>query len=132
MYTEAFEAACPYYLSLGMPWDLFWHGDPWAVRAYRESDRLSMRRADRLAWLQGLYVYRAMGLMAPAYRTFSKHGPRKYDPVPLMDAAEASERRREETLRENGRLAAMDIARWVDAFNGKAGQATGEGVGDDG
>lgn len=93
---------------------MYWHGDPEAVRFFREADRLSMRRADYLAWAQGRYVYDAMGSMAPLYRTFSKRGARKYLEKPYTRLAddEARQRTREQQL-ENGRLVAMEIARRI-------------------
>lgn len=100
-----------------MPYDLFWHGDPEAVRPYREADRLSMRRADQAAWLQGRYVYDAMLSAAPLYMTFHRtHRPQPYDELPYTERTEQEEaRRKAERELDNGRRAALDIARWVEA-----------------
>lgn len=110
--------ACPYYLSIGMPYDLFWHGEPWAVRLYRESDRLSMRRADYMAWLQGRYVYDAMCQVAPAYRTFSKRPkPRPYTEKPYSELLDDREREKtHEQQLQNGRIVAERIARMVNRW----------------
>lgn len=104
-----------------MPYDLFWHGDPEAARAYRESDRLSLRRADALAWQQGRYVYDAMLCAAPPFITFHKtHKPQPYDEMPYSERTEREERQRKQRAQlENGRLAALDLVRWVDGFNAK-------------
>lgn len=101
-----------------MSYDLFWYGDPSAVRLFRESDRLSMCRADYLAWLQGRYVYDAMCLVAPAYRTFSKRPkPRPYVEKPYMERLEDIEREKtHERQLENGRIAAERIARMVNRW----------------
>lgn len=106
-----------------MSYELYWHGDPEAVRPYREADRLSMRRADRLAWVQGRYVYDAMGAMAPLFRTFSKRGARKYVEKPYMELAddEARQQTREQQL-ENGRLVAMEIARRIGRWERDQGE----------
>lgn len=97
-----------------MPWELYWHGDPWAVRAYREADRLAAERRDRDLWLQGRYVYDAMLCAAPLFMTFHKtHRPHDYLEAPYTQLERERERRREEREYENGLLAAQDIARWA-------------------
>lgn len=42
----------------------FWHGDVWLVKAYRKAHKLKIEEANHLAWLQGLYVYQAVGTVA--------------------------------------------------------------------
>ena len=50
----------PYYLSLGMSIEDYWHGDPCIFKAYREADTLRQERENQAAWLNGLYVYDAL------------------------------------------------------------------------
>lgn len=122
--TSAFEKACPYYLSLGMSWELFWHGDPEAVRFYREKDALETRRADSLAWLQGRYVYDAMLRAAPPFQTFSKsHRAHPYIEAPYRELQDRRER--EKTLAQklkNGEMVAARLAqefgRWKERNGG--------------
>lgn len=98
-----------------MPWELYWHGDPQAVRLYRESDRLSIERRDRELWLQGRYVYDAMLCAAPPFMTFHKtHRPHPYDELPYSERTAERERERQDAAqRQNAHDAAMDIARWA-------------------
>lgn len=106
------------YMSIGMTWDEFWHGDPRMAEAYREADRLRTRKRDQELWLQGRYVYDAMIAAAPLYQTFSKtHRARKYCEKPYMQAVE--DKKHEEDLEVRlangkalaGRLAGM-IGGW--------------------
>lgn len=57
---EIFERDFPYFLSIGMSYDQYWHGDVLLAKAYYEADRKRMEREDLNAWLNGLYVYKAM------------------------------------------------------------------------
>lgn len=122
--TSAFEKACPHYLSMGMSWELFWHGPAEAVKHYREKDRLDLKRADALAWLQGKYVYDAMLRAAPPFQTFSKtHRAHPYNEAPYEELAERRER--EKTLAQrlsNGELVAKKLAeefgRWKEKNGG--------------
>ena len=122
--TSAFEKACPYYLSIGMSWDMFWHGEPSAVIAYREKDALELRRADYMAWLQGRYVYDAMLCAAPPFQTFSKtHRPHKYLEAPYKELQDRMEREKTQAQKlKNGelvaRLLAEEFGRWKERNGG--------------
>lgn len=104
-----------------MTWDMFWHGDPSAVRFFREADRLSMKRADYMAWIQGSYVYDALCATAPILNAMSDaKGPRDYDKEPYLEVAERKER--EKTLQsrlDNGRRVAEHLAAMVAAYKAK-------------
>lgn len=41
--------------------DQFWEQDPWLAAAYRETDSLRNQRKSEEMWLQGLYIYNAVG-----------------------------------------------------------------------
>lgn len=124
-YKNAFEEAFPYYLSIGMTPDDYWHGDPGLVRFYRAADKASMKRADYIAWLQGRYVYDAIGANAPIFRALSKaRKANKYVEKPYLEQMEDRERQKElDTQLANGRMAAEDIARRISRFKQKHGEA---------
>lgn len=88
-----------------MTWDQYWHGDVWMVEAFREADRLRQQRANTEAWLQGSYIYDAVGRLAPILRAFARKGakpvPYLSEPYPL--GGEKSEQDKER-LAENERL----------------------------
>lgn len=66
--TECFEDVFPYYLSIGMTYEQFWHGNVYLVRAYRKADKLRKQRQNEAAWLQGAYIYDAILSAAPFFR----------------------------------------------------------------
>ena len=59
-YTKIFEEAFPYYLSIGMTYDLYWYGEPNLVKAYRQAEEMRVDRMNYEKWLQGLYIYNRM------------------------------------------------------------------------
>lgn len=65
-----------------MTWEQYWYGDVWMVRAFREAEKLRQQRANTAAWLQGAYVYDAIGRIAPALHPFPKKGTK---PLPYLD-----------------------------------------------
>lgn len=117
----------PYYLSVGMAPQDFWHGDPELVRIYRSADELRVRRADSLAWLQGMYVYEAICDAAPILRPLSKaRKPIEYAKKPYLRLAYDKERENElETRLANGRVAAQLIAARVDRAKEARARANG-------
>ena len=56
-----FDNALPYYLMIGMPYELYWDGRPELVIPYRKADILRQKRSNNDAWLQGVYFMRAIG-----------------------------------------------------------------------
>lgn len=58
--TEIFEECCPFYLSIGMSYDEFWHGNADLPRYYRKAYKLRQEKVNQDAWLNGLYVYDAL------------------------------------------------------------------------
>ena len=59
-------------MSIGMTYDQYWNGDVWMVRDFLKAHKLKLEEQNRHAWIQGLYVYSAIGSMVPALRAFSK------------------------------------------------------------
>lgn len=51
---------CPIYMTFGMTYEQYWHGDPCAVIAYREAFKLKRRMENENMWLQGLYFCNAL------------------------------------------------------------------------
>lgn len=80
---DFFEKHLPYYISVGMTPDQYWHGDPTLTKAYREADKIQVERENYFAWLQGLYNYEAFLCASPVLRAFVKRNTR---PQPYMEA----------------------------------------------
>lgn len=62
-------------MSYGMTPDEFWNGHCKLAVSYREKSRLEREKVNEQLWLQGMYIYDAVG------RLFSKH-PKKYPERP--------------------------------------------------
>lgn len=57
---ERFDEAFPYYLVMGMTYELYWDGRPELASLYRKADKIMQQRKNDEAWLQGAYVQRAV------------------------------------------------------------------------
>jgi len=87
-YSEVFDAAFPEYLAMGMTYDLYWHGDASLVKAFRKAKKIRREEKNFELWLQGKYIYEAIGALAPILRTSLSKTPAKAEkyvskPYPL-------------------------------------------------
>lgn len=71
-YTKYFEEACPIYMSYGLSYEDFWHGDPYKAKYMKETYQIKLKQLDEQMWIQGMYIYAAIGQMAPILHPFSK------------------------------------------------------------
>ena len=115
-YTEIFNEAFPYYLSIGMSYELYWYGEPNLVKAFREADELRVDRMNYEAWLQGLYVYQAVGALYPVFNPFSKQ---KKAEEYLKEPIVITERARNQKAMEEGNKMANFLKAWADALKDK-------------
>ena len=72
----------------------FWHQDSTLVIAYRKAEELRQRKQDCDAWLQGLYVYHAIGALVPVLRAFGSGKAEPYLEAPLLEPKEHAQRRK--------------------------------------
>lgn len=88
-FTEAFEDAFPYYLAIGMPSDEYWNGRGELVAGYREAHERKTNQENFMLWLQGLYIYQAIGSLAPALNAMGKGKVKDYieKPIPITESA---------------------------------------------
>lgn len=115
-YTEICEEAFPYYLSIGMSYELFWFGEPKLVKAYRLADEMRIDRMNYEKWLQGLYIYQCIGALQPILNPFSKkHKPDEYLKEPIIITERARNRKE---LEEANKTAAF-LKAWVDGIKNK-------------
>lgn len=115
-YTETFNEAFPYYLSIGMSYELYWYGEPNLVKAYREADELRVDRMNHEAWIQGMYVYHAVGALYPLFNPFSKQ---KKAEEYLKEPIVITERARNQKAMEEGNKMANFLKAWADALKDK-------------
>lgn len=61
-------------MAMGMPPEEYWNGDPALLKAYRKVDEIKRERDNEMLWLQGMYIYEAIGDLAPILHAFAKKG----------------------------------------------------------
>lgn len=120
-YSEVFDELCPYYLSIGMSYDLYWQGDVCAVRHFRKADKLRQKRRNTELWLQGLYVYEAIGDMTPVLRPFAKNGtkPVEYPSEPYALNKEDIEAKRKREREAKTEALRIKLKTWAAEVNKK-------------
>ena len=57
---QRFDEAFPYYLVMGMSYELYWDGRPELASLYRQADKIMQQRKNNDAWLQGIYFRMAV------------------------------------------------------------------------
>lgn len=113
-YTDIFYENLPYYLAIGMPYDLYWEGNPNLVKVYREREDIKRTIENQKLYLQGYYFYEALLRSSPVINAFSKDPkpiPYLDNPIPLTEQ-EIREYERRKELNRIARLKAV-MERWV-------------------
>ena len=59
-------------MAMGMPYELFWDGDPTAVKQFRQAYDLKLEQENSMLWLQGRYIYDALLKVYPAFNALTK------------------------------------------------------------
>lgn len=121
-YTQQFEEACPFYLSMGMTADEFWNQDCMLVKFYRKANEIRIKRKNEELWLQGMYIYQALISAAPMLHAFAKPGtkPAPYldKPMPLTEK-EAKEREEAERIARFEKMRAIMMSKAQQAVSKK-------------
>ena len=102
-FAKYIDGELPVYMAMGMTPDEYWNGDPALLKAYRKMDEIKRERENEMLWLQGMYIYEAIGDLAPILHAFAKKGreakPYAERPYPitkrLKKEAEAAKEQRE-------------------------------------
>ena len=92
-----------YAITLGMSYNDYWIDEPDLINCYIEAEKIRERKKNQELWLQGAYIYQAIGCLYPLFNPFSKeHKAREYlkQPFPLTEEErqEQFERRLERYL----------------------------------
>lgn len=89
------DELCAYALSIGMTYEQYWYDDPKILNTFIKAEEYRRTRKNQELWLQGLYVYQAIGTLVPVLNPFSKdHKAKPYlkEPIPISEK-EVEERR---------------------------------------
>lgn len=68
------------------------------IHAFREAENLRRKRDNAMAWLQGAYVYDAIGCLVPVLQAFPKKGakPQPYVSMPYGEEKSVEDMTEEE------------------------------------
>lgn len=126
-YTEIFEKQFPHYLAIGMTPHMYWHEDCTLVKAYREADRIKLKRMNEEQWLQGRYFYDALLCASPMFVAFAKNAK----PIPYPDTPYAIDEDSKKEIEAKKEKAEYDAqkAKWnrmMNAVNAKFARKAGE------
>ena len=127
---SVFEKACPNYMAMGMSYDQYWDGDVSAHKMYAKAEKQRIITQNRMAWLQGLYVYEAIIDATPYFKAFSKHKPKPFVEQPYDIFPDEAQRRKEKEERERYEHIKGKVASFAKAFNEKRKENEMKGVED--
>lgn len=85
---EYFDRLFEYALSIGMTPYQFWEEDVELFNRYYGAEMIRQRKRNNEIWLQGLYIYNAIGCLAPILNMGSKdHKAKPYmsKPIPITE-----------------------------------------------
>ena len=101
-YTEYFEEYCPVYMGMGMTHSQYWDDDVEIARYTYKSYMFRREQENYMLWLQGFYVYQAIGANAPIFNAFAKKGTKQapYLEKPIPITKEEEKKNEEEKQRE--------------------------------
>jgi len=114
-----------------MTYEQFWDGDVDIAKAYRKAHEIKRREYDQQAWVQGAYIYHAIGALAPALKAFAKGQVKPYleHPFTYEEQPKATVKSKEERSDEKA-LTWMEM--WAISFNENFDKKGGDSVGRDG
>lgn len=116
-YSEYIKSYCSFYMSIGMSYEEYWHGDNDAPQYYYKAYKLKKRMENERLWLQGLYNYNALVSASPCFNSFKPRDPIKYMDNPM---AIDEDMKRELAERDNQiakETAMADFKGFVTRFN---------------
>lgn len=136
-FAELADELCPQYMSIGVSFQEYWHGDYTQLAYYAKAFEVQRERANHDAWLQGAYIYDAICMVAPILHAFAKTGtkPLPYHKEPYgmkLDEAstDAPEKKQTKTNEEIQALNASAkfasfMTQWNKRFESKGGETNG-------
>ena len=136
-FSEYADEMCAYYMSIGVAYDEYWHGN-YAMLAFRhKAFEMERKRAKYDAWIQGAYVYDALCMVSPVLHAFAKNGtkPMPYHEKPYgveskergaKNAEQSQAKTKEEiqAINASARFASF-MTHWNKKFEGNGGDMSG-------
>lgn len=93
-FEQLFGILAPYYLSIGMPVEDFWNGEPGLAPVYAQAEVFRARERQRELFYEGIYMQRAI------QAALSKDAVYFKEPLPITEeeVKDAAKRRQQEDL----------------------------------
>ena len=79
-----YEEYLPHALTMGVPYELFWHLNPKKIKAFEEAYKLKRKVEDEQMWLMGMYVNNAVSV-AIDHALNGRKAKSKYFEKPIME-----------------------------------------------
>lgn len=95
--------------------DEFWYASPLLAKAYLEANKLKQRQRNEYAWLQGLYIYNAVGAVVKS-ALGSKGKKPEYLKEPVDLGLETEAEKEAEAQREREKIIA-NLTAWKKAWD---------------
>ena len=98
-YDEILDKLCPDYMAMGMTYDEYWNGDPEMTKFFRKAYELKRKQKNYELWMQGKYIYEALGCISPLFHDWVKDPkpiPYLSEPFPLSKKEADEQKLREE------------------------------------
>lgn len=129
-YTEVFYTHLPYYLAIGMSYDLYWNGDCRLTECYRRAEEIKQRQRNQELWLQGMYIYEALCDVSPILQAFAKKGtkPTPYSSEPYAITAKQVQEKREKQEQLRFEKTKAKMAAWAAKTNAQIAVRAGKEV----
>ena len=100
---------------MGMTADEYWNGPPALLNAYRTAYNIRLEQENQAAWLQGLYIYNAVGSVVSSALGGKGHNAKYMDkPIELKTEKPPLQKRLEKERAKQKVIAQMNAfaARW--------------------
>lgn len=116
-YTQIFEEILPFYISIGMTVDQFYHQDVSLAIIYRQAYKIKNEQKNTQLWLQGMYIYDAIS--TSIYNAFCRKSGQQaasYTSKPYSINKEQQKEDYERTVERERAKAKVWLDNWVNAY----------------
>lgn len=125
-FAELADELCPAYMSMGVPYNEYWHGDYSQLAYYEKAFEMKRERVNHDAWLQGAYVYDALCAVSPVLNAFAKRGTK---PMPYLKEPYGTEQKKiEKQANTEAKAGAAKFFAFASQFNKKFTDKGGERI----
>lgn len=97
-FKSIWDNLCSYYMSIGVPYDEYWHGDYRKLKYYVEAHRLKLKENNMFSYLNGLYTFNAISIAMSNFHMDGKsHQVNNYleEPLDLFSVPLTEEEKRQ-------------------------------------